>query len=126
MPDRAPPPPLLSHQAARRTTAAARRRSVLPPAAFFNRGKEAGSGDGSGAQGSPKATGTANSQETLVSDGAIKSLSPEARRIFREVRTRAAACFLHLFFVSACRKQLHVPRHQRSSISCCLPAGARQ
>lgn len=93
VPDRAPPPPLLSHQAARRTTAAARRRSVLPPAAFFNRGKEAGSGDGSGAQGSPKATGTANSQETLVSDGAIKSLSPEARRIFREVRNGLLPAF---------------------------------
>lgn len=70
---------------------------MLPPTAFFNRGgKEVGGGDSSGAQGSPKAAGTANAQETLVPDGAIKSLSPEARRIFREVRSLHACTCLFI------------------------------
>lgn len=77
-----------SQQAPRRAATVGSRRTALPPAAFFNRGgKEAGSGDGSGAQGSPRAASSANAQDTLVPDGAIKSLSPEARRIFREVRS---------------------------------------
>lgn len=77
-----------SQQAPRRAATAVRRRTALPPAAFFNRGgKEDGSGDGSSAQGSPRAASSANAQDTLVPDGAIKSLSPEARRIFREVRS---------------------------------------
>lgn len=60
---------------------AARRCQPAPPAAFFGRG--AAKPDTSSDR--PSATG-ANTRETLISDGAIKGLSPEARRIFREVR----------------------------------------
>ncbi|KAI3434948.1 hypothetical protein D9Q98_003002 [Chlorella vulgaris] len=38
------------------------------------------------ARGANNSTGASSTQQTLVSDGAIKSLSPEARRIFREAQ----------------------------------------
>lgn len=50
------------------------------------------------ARGANNSTGASSTQQTLVSDGAIKSLSPEARRIFREVWLAPDAPAPHLIW----------------------------
>lgn len=73
-------PPLQGAPGARSSRGTpAGRRLVVTTVGFFGRGVGA-------------ATGSRDSQDTLVPDGAIKSLSPEARRIFREASGRPRAC----------------------------------
>ena len=62
---------------------AARRTARVPPAAFFNRGSGAAAGGNDSIH-------TTEAHETMVPEGAIRTLSPDARRIFREVRAAAA------------------------------------
>jgi hypothetical protein len=52
----------------------------------------AAAGRASGNASTARNTSGGAARESLVSDGAIKSLSPEARRIFREVRPPARVC----------------------------------
>lgn len=68
----------------RRAGLAGRRQPATVVTAFFSRGPNKPDNE-------PPAAASADTRETLVSDGAIKSLSPEARRIFREVRGPVAA-----------------------------------
>ena len=63
---------------------AARRTARVPPAAFFNRGSGAAAGGNDSIH-------TTEAHETMVPEGAIRTLSPDARRIFREVRQEEGA-----------------------------------
>lgn len=73
--------PLAKSQPACRRHTSARLRAAPPPSAFFSRGGPQ-PGDGN----TSNAATSSSAHETMVPDGAIKSLSPEARRIFREAQ----------------------------------------